>query len=361
MSGLLADRIRRDGPLPFADFMAAALYHPRFGYYARGHRQVGRGGDFFTSVSAGPLFGRLLARHALAFWEDLGRPGAWRLLELGAHTGQLAGDLLEEISRLQPSAASSLTYAVVEPLENLAAIQRANLARFPRVTWAAAPAELDPAPTLLLANEVLDALPCEIIESDGNAWRRLGVGLAADGASFAWHDLGPAGIWADSVPPRPAGYRTEIRPGLDDFLAPLARLLEPGRMLWFDYGFAREDYYDALRTSGTLRTFGRHRAGEDPLDGPGGRDITAHVDFTALEESVARLGGRILRFDNQSRFLTRLARPWLLELEGRTDAETLKLLRNFQTLTHPGQLGSRFHAFEAGFPAALSPSSAATP
>lgn len=330
--------------------MAAALYHPRFGYYARTHRQVGREGDFFTSVSAGPLFGRLLARHALDFWEELGRPAAWRLIELGAHTGHLAADVLEEISHLQPSAFSSLTYAVIEPLEKLAAAQRATLSRFPQVEIVNDPAALDPAPTLLFANEVIDALPFEVIESDGESWHRLGVTTGPGNGSFVWHDLGPAPAWTSPLPPRPAGYRTEVRPQLREFLAPLARLVRPGRMLWFDYGFERDDYYDPFRTAGTLRTFSRHRAGDDPLDSPGVRDITAHVDFTSLREAAESLGGRVLRFENQSRFLTALARPLLVSLEGRTDDATLKLLRNFQTLTHPGQLGSRFHAFETAFP-----------
>jgi SAM-dependent MidA family methyltransferase len=151
------------------------------------------------------------------------------------------------------------------------------------------------------------------------------------------------------VPLRAPGYRTEVRPDLAPFLAPLAAAVTPGRMLWVDYGFEREELYDPARREGTLRTYRSHRAGEDPLEAPGEQDITAHVDFTALREALQRLGGRILRFENQSRFLTAVARPWLLSLEGRRDPGTAKLLRQFQTLTHPAQLGSRFLVMEAAF------------
>ena len=118
-------------------------------------------------------------------------------------------------------------------------------------------------------------------------------------------------------------------------------------MLWIDYGFERDDLYHPARAEGTLRTFHGHRAGGDPLEDPGSRDITAHVDFTALREALESLGAEVTRFENQSRFLTRVARPWLLSLEGRTDPATARLLRNFQTLTHPAQLGGRFYVMEA--------------
>lgn len=331
--------------------MARALYHPEHGYYARGLDRVGRSGDFFTSVSAGPLFGRLLARHLAAAWRELGSPPRWRILEVGAHDGRLAEDMLDGLASHEPTACTGLEYAIVEPLPALAAAQRRRLERFATpLRQVAAPEELDPAPGLLVANELLDALPFHLVESDGAGWRELGVGLDESGR-FHLRDLGPAGAIAARLPLRPAGYRSEVRPDFARFLAPYARLLAPGRMLWIDYGFERDDYYAPERDQGTLRTFSRHRAGDDPLADPGERDITAHVDFTALHEAVDALGGRVVRFENQARFLTAAARPWLLSLEGRSDPDTRKLLRNFQTLTHPGQLGSRFHVLEAAFPA----------
>lgn len=324
--------------------MDLALYHPTGGYYATPGRRVGRHGDFFTSVSAGPLFGHLIARHLAALREE--KSGPWRILELGAHDGTLAADILNALEEYAPGVLDDLEHAIVEPLPALAGRQRETLAGRPARIVARA-SDLEPMPGVLVANELIDALPCHLLESTGDAWIEIGVDVE-DGA-FRWHPLGPAGPLADGLPARPAGYRTEVRPDLAGFLRSLVPLVSPGNMLFFDYGFERDDYLDPARTEGTLRTYAAHRSGDDPLDSPGTRDITAHVDFTALRDAIESLGGTVTRFENQSRFLTAVARPWLLEREGRTDATTLKLVRNFQTLTHPGHLGSRFHVMEAAF------------
>lgn len=323
--------------------MAGALYDPADGYYARPSGQVGRGGDFYTSVSTGSLFGRLLARHIAAWHREAGSPDRWRIVECGANDGALAADILAALG-----SSPGLEYAIVEPLPLLAAAQRERL---PAARILATPDELaaDPLPSFVLGNEVIDALPFHVIESDGRGWQLQGVTLSPDGR-FTWTDLGeaPHGL-ADGIPTRPAGYRTEVRDNIPVFLAPLAAAMTGGRMLWLDYGYERDGYYHESRTTGTLRTFSRHRAAEDPLESPGEIDITAHVDFSALSGALVRAGGTILRFEPQGRFLTGVARPWLLELEGRTDEATRKDLRAFQTLTHPGHLGAKFHAIEAAF------------
>lgn len=126
-------------------------------------------------------------------------------------------------------------------------------------------------------------------------------------------------------------------------------------LLWLDYGFARPDYYHPARHQGTLRTFSRHRAGDDPLRDPGEIDITAHVDFTAVAEAAIALGCRPRLFRNQGSWLIAAGRDWLLGMEDQPDAG---LLRQFHTLTHPAQLGGRFHALEVAWnaptPATLS-------
>jgi SAM-dependent MidA family methyltransferase len=141
----------------------------------------------------------------------------------------------------------------------------------------------------------------------------------------------------------PDGYRCEVRTNLQSFLSPLAAALQDGLMIWIDYGFARPEFYHPDRRSGTLRTFSKHRAGENPLDHPGDVDITAHVDFTALAQAAMELGARPIEFQNQGSWLTGIAREWLLEQEENPQAS---LLRQFLTLTHPGHLGRSFHAIE---------------
>ncbi len=326
--------------------MGAALYDPQDGYYARPAGQVGKAGDFITSVSVGPLFGRLLARHIAAWHRQCGSPERWRIIETGANDSSLAGDIITGLERL--SADAGMEYVIIEPLPRLAQDQRKRLPGVAVLEKADALAG-DPLPTFVLGNEVIDALPFHVIESDGTGWLELGVAVN-DSGFFAWQPLGPAAAEVvGPLPVMPAGYRTEVRSGVREFLKPLAAAMTGGRMLWIDYGFPRDDYYHESRTTGTLRTFSRHRAGEDPLDAPGEIDITAHVDFTGLAEDIDAVGGKVVRFEPQGRFITHVARPWLVEMEGRTDEAAKKELRAFQTLTHPGHLGSRFHVMEAAF------------
>ncbi len=336
--------------------MAAALYDAEDGYYARPVGQVGRGGDFYTSVSTGPLFGRLLARHMAAWHRAAGSPARWRIVECGANDGSLAADILGELAA--SGTAAGLEYTIVEPLPRLAAAQRERLPAA-RVLDSPEPLANDPLPSFVFGNEVIDALPFHRIASDGSGWIDHAVGLG-DHDDFTWHPAGPAApALVAGLPVFPAGYLSEVRAGVADFLRPLAAGMSGGRMLWIDYGFARDDYYHESRSTGTLRTFSRHRAAEDPLDSPGEIDITAHVDFSALAGDIAALGGSVTRFEPQSRFLTGVARPWLLELEGRIDQAARKDLLAFQTLTHPGHLGARFHAMEASFGEGLAPCPAA--
>ena len=337
--------------------MAHALYDPRDGYYAHGRSQVGRGGDFFTSVSVGPLFGQLLARRFLRWRRESGHTGRWRILELGAHDGALAADVLAAITVLDSGAISTLEYAIAEPLDALRASQQDTLRGHEAgVRWVADAAALadDPMPGIVFGNELLDALPFHIVTRRKGIWHETGVAPDLQRPdSLTWCDLGPvAGALADAVARidathLPDGYRTEVRTNYAALHATLSRILNGGSAMWFDYGFARPEYYDPARTGGTLRTYSRHTAGEDPLAAPGQADITAHVDFTAVAEDAAQSGFALATFQNQGAWLTREARKWLAEMETSPDPS---LIRQFQTLTHPAHLGARFHAIELAIP-----------
>lgn len=331
--------------------MALALYQPDVGYYAKGSRQVGREGDFYTSVSVGPLFGQLLARRFVAEWQQLGQPSCWRITESGAHDGQLAKDVLDAIACSEPDAWATLQYAIPEPLDSLRAAQSSTLkehtARLHQVRTAE---ELEPLPGIVFGNELLDALPCHLVEWDGAQWRECHVDLTPDDElDWILKPVTEAKLAAalqligEEFPP---GYRTEVRTQYAEWLEPLARSLEGGRMIWIDYGFERSDYYHPGRRQGTLRTFDHHQSGENPLADPGAIDISAHVDFSAVAEAAASLGGRPAKLEDQGAWLTRIGRDWLLEQEGQPDA---KALRQFQTLTHPGHLGRSFQVLEINF------------
>lgn len=337
-------RIAHNGPLRFDAFMAMALYDLEHGYYARHTGQVGRHGDFFTSVSTGPLFGKLLARRFLHAWETLGSPARWRVTECGAHDGTLAADVMREMRTLSPAASAALEYTIVEPLPVLRAAQAARFKGAPqRIRQVIAPADLaaDPLPGIVFGNEVLDALPCRLFIRQLGQWREKHV-VSAPGGGFTWA-YPPA--TDPGIGPRPDGYETEWRDNIAGFLGPLVRTLSAGWLIWIDYGFARPDYYDVFRSSGTLRMFSRHAAGDDPLDSPGLRDITAHVDFTTVAEAGASLGFAPALFESQGAWLTRLAAPLLAAGEAFSPSE----IRQFQTLVHPAHLGARFHVLEQSF------------
>ena len=346
---ILRERLAASGPMRFADFMAAALYEPGLGYYAKGNEQVGKGGDFFTSVSVGPLFGELLARRFQKEWEKLNQPERWRIIECGAHDGKLAEDILSSLSTLEPDAVATLEYLIPEPLEALQQSQRQRLKAFAgsvRHVKSLHEVAASPLPGIAFGNELLDALPCHLIEFQQGAWQECRVALDGDG--FKWElceitDPALQSAVAAIGVPYPNGYRTEVRTNYADILQPLAAALTHGTMLWIDYGFAREDYYHPDRTTGTLRTFAQHQADEDPLIQPGDIDITAHVDFTAVAEAAKSLGGQTVAFKSQGAWLTETAREWLQAMEGHS---LPCLVRQFQTLTHPAQLGSRFHVLE---------------
>lgn len=346
---LLAAIAERNG-IPFPEYLGIALYDPDLGYYAKSGDQVGRGGDFFTSVSVGPLFGRLLARRFLRWWEGNGKPGEWRVMETGAHDGKLAADILAEIRRLNRTAWEGLEYAIPEPLPRLRGLQRerlASLASRLRITADMGELADSPAPGIAFGNEILDALPFHLVEMREGTWLELHVNADGDGPLHFEPRVIPGSSdlaqRATSLGTAfPEGYRTEIRTNFGAFLRDLTKCISGGLLLFTDYGFAAPEYYDTSRSTGTLRTFSKHKAGEDPLALPGECDITAHVDFTDLARAAAASGHSPTLFSNQGSYLTGLAKQMILDGEI-SDAKTIA---QFRSLTHPAHLGASFHAIE---------------
>lgn len=332
-------RASEKGGIPFPEYLAMALYEPELGYYAREGTQVGRSGDFYTSVSVGSLFGRLLARRFLSWWEKNAKPEEWRVLEIGAHDGTLAADILSEIHLLSPAAWRALEYAIPEPLPRLRGLQKKRLEKLAaRLFIAKDFGGIPPLPGIAFGNEILDALPFHLIEKGGGQWKELHVIADGDG-SLA---LEPRDTTLNLDGTFPDGYRTEVRTSFRSFLEEISSCLTDGLMLFADYGFAAPEYYDVSRSSGTLRTYSSHQAGEDPLAAPGETDITAHVDFTDLALAAIAIGYSPTLFTSQGSYLTNLAKPMILS--GAMDDP--KTIAQFQSLTHPAHLGARFHVIE---------------
>lgn len=330
------------GWLPFDRFMAIALYEPGLGYYARGDTQIGRwpaggpgasraeaGSDFVTAPELSPLFGRALAVQLAQALDAAGTDEVW---EFGAGTGALAEQLLDALGE------RVRRYVIVDLSGALAARQRARLARFgPRVEWVSAlPARLD---GVVVGNELLDAMPVTLLHWDGQSWFERGVALsdragaaAAGGGTevpaacgFAWSDR-PTALRPPVDGPFAPGTVTEIHPQAQAFVRTLAATLGRGAAFFVDYGFPESEYYHPQRRGGTLMCHRAHRADADPLAEVGDKDITAHVDFTAIALAAQDAGMEVLGYTSQARFLINCGLPAMLaeaDLPARTAARRL--------------------------------------
>ena len=337
----LSDRIRQEietqGPLPFSRFMDLALYDPLEGYYTSGRAAVGREGDFFTSVSIGPVFGAVLAGQFLEMWEALGRPPTFRLVEQGANDGRLSFDIMKALSET-PLAGVPLT--IIEPASILREKQAATLEGFD-VQWVESPENLDTFDGVHFSNELFDALPFDILEARAGAWHELQV--HADKAGFCFK-ASPHPIQTD-LPPRPDGYRTELRRHQSGLLETLSARLRRGFLLTIDYGMPRLELLAPHRSGGTLACYAQHRRDDAPLENPGEKDITAHVDFTALAQDATACGLALEGYTDQHHFLVGAATGLLKSLDGAAPTPaTLKILRSLRTLLHPETMGTQFKA-----------------
>jgi SAM-dependent MidA family methyltransferase len=286
---------RAGGWIPFSRFMALALYAPGLGYYASGRTIVGRmpssGSDFVTGPELSPLFGRALARQVAQALDATGGDDVW---EFGAGSGALAAELLATLGdRVRH-------YSIVEVSAPLRERQgEATRAFADRVRW------LDALPEsmqgVVVANEVLDAMPVDLLHFDGATWHSRGV-VRGEGGAFAWADR-PTSQRPPLDAGFPAGSTTELHAHARAFVATLADRLALGAIFLVDYGFPEAEYYHPQRSGGTLMCHRGHRADTDPLVDVGLKDITAHLDFTALAVAGQDAGLDVVGYTSQARFL----------------------------------------------------------
>ncbi|NCT82655.1 MAG: class I SAM-dependent methyltransferase [Comamonadaceae bacterium] len=285
------------GWLPFDRFMSLALYAPGLGYYAGGRRKFGQmpdqGSDFVTAPEMSPLFGRALARQLA---QAMDASGCRDIVEFGAGSGALAAQLIAELDAL---GAGPARYRIVELSAELRQRQRERLAAWEgRVDWLdELPAELE---AVVIGNEVLDAMPVQLLAFDGRAWRERGVVSAGEGFAFEDRDsaLRPP-VETGFVP----GTVTEIHAQGEAFIATLARTLRRGAAFFIDYGFPEAEYYHPQRRGGTLMCHQAHQADADPLVAVGDKDITAHVNFTGIALAGQDAGLVVLGYTSQANFL----------------------------------------------------------
>jgi SAM-dependent MidA family methyltransferase len=332
--------IAAKGPLTFARFMDLALYDPSVGYYASGRGRIGKRGDFFTNVSVGPVFGKVLAGQFHEMWLRMGRPTRLALVEQGANDGQLAQDML---SSLNPEILAATEYWIVEPFPVLRRLQEQTLKAFATVQWAETLEDLPIFEGVHISNELVDSIPFHLLRSKGETWQELYISAHQDRLVFTINE--PESLIADQVralPRRIDGTIAELRPGARAWIRTLARKLHSGFVLIIDYGFPREQLLAAHRREGTFACYRGHRRDTRPLDEPGEKDITAHVDFTELAESALDAGFRIEGYTDQHHFLVGASEDLLKRLDGPPDSVSQKTLRSLGTLLHPETMGTQF-------------------
>ncbi len=354
LSASLVMRIKRnlhhDDGLSFAQFMEQALYTPGLGYYANGLEKFGVGGDFITAPEVSPLFGRCIGRQVA---EVLMRLASGSVLELGAGSGALAHALLLELADLD---CLPVHYAILEPSAALQQRQRERLSAvlpahiMVRVVW------LDRLPDdfigVIVGNEVVDAIPVEVVRLMPADAQQAFVRWDDDAAAFDWdwqpitnpalqESVNQVRAIVGEVPRH--GYMTELRPILPAWMASLSDALNAGAILLIDYGYSRHEYFNSSRWMGSLRAHYQQRAHNDPFWFPGLQDLTAHVDFTALAEASFSAGLTVAGYTTQSNFLLALG---LLDLvDTQADVVThLRLAQQIKTLTMPDEMGENFKA-----------------
>jgi SAM-dependent MidA family methyltransferase len=331
LSASIAAEIQaQGGAIPFRRYMELALYAPGLGYYVSGQQRFGPGGDFVTAPEMGGLFGATLARAVAPL---LGPDG---VLEFGAGSGALAAQLL---AALPPT-----PYTILEVSPDLAERQRQRLTGL-GVRWPSALPEHWCG--VVLANEVLDAIPPHLVELDeaGVLWE-LGVALGPEG--FVWRRL-PAGDGlrerlAPYLPHWPRPYRSEVNLAAEAWLRDVAGRLEKGAIILIDYGHRAAEYYLPQRSMGTLRAYYRQHWLEDPFYLPGLCDLTAHLDFDALQGVGVAVGLQVHSYDPLARFLIANG---LTEAFGAASANAdpltrMQLANEAKRLTLPQEMGESF-------------------
>jgi SAM-dependent MidA family methyltransferase len=349
--------------------MQQALYHPEDGYYSSGRCAIGHRGDYFTNVSVGPLFGQFLAAQFAEIWERIGNSDSRReqridnfvLVEQGAHHGEFARDVLESARERWPDFFAALRYRIVEPFPVLQDRQLQTLTGFEdKIEWRDSIDALDPFTGVHFSNELLDAVPVHLICSRGPVARAaaaisqpswLEKFVTRAGAEFAFLDQSIADQTLrdhlQKLPPRPAGYQTEVNLAALDWIDNVSRKIERGYVLTIDYGYSRDEFYAPHRSAGTLQIRAQHHLLQSPFDQIGHADISAHVEWTSIAERAEACGLQVKGFTDQHHFITGILSDLGVGDALSEDVDP-KGKRALQTLLHPEMLGRNFQILALG-------------
>lgn len=341
-SDLIMRRIAEKGPIPFAEFMEMALYAPGEGYYSSGRKTWGPEGDYITSIDVSPAFARALARQILEFWELLGSPSSFELIEAGAGRGWLTFGILDHIRGASPAMHKALHASLVEQGGAHGDVRD-------NVTWHSSIDEIRPVEAgCIISNELIDAFPVHRVEFSGGVLHELYVDCVDSGF---FESAGPLsddalGEYFQRAGVEPfEGMKTEVNLEAARWVKKAASILGRGFVLTIDYGVPARELYSPERKGGSLHCHFRHTLNDNPFVNVGEQDITAHVDFTTLALSGRATGLELTGFTTQKNFLLglgileELKEPASLGTEG---MEEVNFNRAIGALISPGGMGDTF-------------------
>lgn len=299
----------------FADYMAWVLYHPQYGYYSRG-AGIGAAGDFATSPHLCADFGETLAEQFVEMWQILGCPQSFQLVEMGAGQGILAGDILRYLRDRYPDFFQAIEYIIIEKSATLKKEQQHRL-KTATIRWCELDEiEIDSIAGCFFSNELVDAFPVHQFVVRSGKLQEIYVTNSPDEGKIEFVEvvgepstsqlaeyLELSGV---DITQYPDGYRSEVNLAALDWVKTVAQRLQRGYVLTIDYGYSADRYYSLGRSQGTLQCYYRHRYHDNPYVYIGNQDITAHVNFTALEYQGEVSGLSTLGFTQQGLFLMAL-------------------------------------------------------
>jgi SAM-dependent MidA family methyltransferase len=351
LSERLRARIERDGPISFCDWMQAALYDEREGYYCRLDRiPQGRAGDYRTAPESSPLFAATFASYFARLFSDLGSPLSWTIFEAGAGGGEFAHGILKSLRAHYPEVFSATSYVIGEVSADARARSAERVSEFgDRVTFRSMAEVGEPAALgIVFSNELIDAFPVHRVIMRNGRLRELCVG--SDENNFVWVESDPderVAEYCGRIELRLSeGQIAEINLEAERFISRAAGLFERGYLVTVDYGAERSELLDSPdRFNGTLRAFRRHHLITNVIAGPGEQDLTTTVDWTQIKEVGTRGGLRAARLERLDKFLLSEGLPGLLSemlAQTRDQVEALRLSTSAREMIMPHGLAASF-------------------
>ncbi|MGB9712375.1 MAG: class I SAM-dependent methyltransferase [Dissulfurimicrobium sp.] len=301
----IQQKILKEGPITFFEFMKMCLYDPEFGYYTNTYFPIGASGDYITSPHTGHIFGALLSRQLLEFYQIL-KTDTFFIVEMGAGSGYLALDILSELKK--EYLFKKITYIIIEPYPKNIFIQKKNLRdQFDSIRWINSINELDLGVYCFISNELLDAFPVHVVQKESGVFKEIYIdfdhnrGFIECLGKLSSQDLK---LYVKLLPNNLADhYRTEINLDIKTWIKDISKKMLKGFLMTIDYGYTSKEYFNPTRNRGTLLAYKDQKVSEELLIRPGEQDLTAHINFSDLSRWGMEMGFYTIGYTPQWAFL----------------------------------------------------------